>query len=136
MDAEAANNAAAEAKVRVDKAEEAKAQALNAAQQAQQDKDKGIQDAQAKADKAISAANEKVRLTEQFYEEYSEMDQNLAKQICDALKIEIPKDTIVRNGKSTKSTVDAKTVLKRAFSNFDNKGKQKIINEIHQAKKK
>lgn len=117
--AAAAKKDASAAKQRADEADRAKTQAQNAAKQAEQDKNKGIQDAQDKASKAISEANEKAKLTEQFYEEYSTMKQEFAKQVCNRLGKEI-----------TKEMGDAKTVLKGIFTQFDNKGKRTVIDAI------
>ena len=117
--AKAAEDNASAAKQRADDADRAKTQAQNAAKQAEQDKNKGIQDAQDKASKAISEANEKAKLTEQFYEEYSTMKQDFAKQVCNRLGKEISKDM-----------GDAKTVLKGIFTQFDNKGKRAVIEAI------
>ncbi len=118
--AEAAKNAAEKAKTDAEKAKEA----------AVQNSKEAIQNAEENANKAISAANterdsanEKAKLTEKFYEEYSVMKLDFAKQVCTQLQQDL-----------SKNKGDAKTILKDLFNKSDNKGKQAIVDAIQVVK--
>ncbi|MDE6697182.1 MAG: FHA domain-containing protein [Muribaculaceae bacterium] len=96
---------------------------------AEQSSKEAIKKVEDKASQAISKANaerdfanEKSKLTERFYEEYAEMDKNLAKGVCQKLNIKLAKNE------------DAKTMLKSMFNNAENKDKQTIINVIQALK--
>ena len=111
-------------------AEKAKEEADRAKVATEQNSKKAIQNAKEKANQAISnanierdSANEKAKLTEKFYEEYTTMKSDFAKQVCKQLQYELPKD---KN--------DAKMVLKDRFNASDNKGKQGIIDAIQLVK--
>ena len=70
-------------------------------------------------------AKKSEELTEQFYEEYLEMKESFAKQVCIEIKKNIPNNT-----------KDVKAFLKKTFTNSDNTGKQKIIDAIKKVKTK
>ncbi len=111
-------------------AEKTKEEADSAKKAVEQNSKRFIQNAEEKANKAISqanaerdSANEKAMLTEKFYEEYAEMKSDFAKQVCEHLKYELPKD---KN--------DAKTAIRDLFNASDNRGKQAIVDAIQAVK--
>lgn len=116
--AKTAEDEATAAKIRADEADKDKEQAQKEATNAKEAEQKA-KEAEQKAKDEASTAKKSEELTEQFYEEYSTMKQEFAKQVCTRLGQEVAKDT-----------GDAKTVLKGKFTQSDNKGKQAVINEI------
>lgn len=111
-------------------AEKAKEEADRAKAAAEQNSRKAIRNAEENANKAIAkanterdSANEKMKLTENFYEEYAVMKSDFAKRVCEQLQYKS------HNGKD-----DAKTILKDLFNESDNKGKQAIVNAIQAVK--
>ena len=113
-----AEQKASSANAKAKKADEAKKQAQEDATNAKEAEQKA-KEAEQKAKDEASAAKKSEELTAQFYEEYSTMKQDFAKQVCNRLGKEI-----------TKEMGDAKTVLKGIFIQSDNKGKQAVINAI------
>lgn len=145
-EAEIANAAAAKAQKETEEANKAAADAKKDAEEAIRRADKAKKQAQAEAENAKKAAEEAERnakeaesaakadaeeakkseeLTEQFYEEYLEMKESFAKQVCIEIKKNIPNNT-----------KDVKVFLKNAFTKSDNTGKQKIIDAIKKVKSK
>ena len=108
-DAASARKAKAEADVKAKIAAEAADSAKNA---------------KAKAEKERNNANESLKLTERFYEEYSVMKNSLAKAVCKKLK------------KDAANVNDPKVYLNKLFKDSDNKGKREILNTIDILKKK
>lgn len=112
----------AKAKQEVDDANQ-KAVRAQAAQQKAETIAEAAKKAEAKAKQAREVveleSKKAMELTAKFYaEEYEKMNKASAKQICEQLKKEIPKDR------------DAKMYLKDLFNNADNKGKQAIVDAI------
>lgn len=145
-EAEIANAAATKAQKETDEANAAAEEAKKAAEEAERRADKAKKQAQIDAENAKKAAEEVERkakeaesaakadaeaakkseeLTALFYEEYLEMKESFAKQVCIEIKKNIPNNT-----------KDVKVFLKNTFTKSDNTGKQKIIDAIKKLKSK
>lgn len=109
--AEAAEKAKKEASAKeeeVKTANKAKQEAVEQANQAIKDREE--------SERAQQQAQETARLTKIFYEEYAEMNNGLAKAVCEQLNV---------SGDNK-----PKAALKDRFNSVDNAGKQKIVDAI------
>lgn len=127
-----AEDAKNQANIANKRSEEVEAEANQKIKAANQEKEVFKQEAEAvkqKSDSIVTAAQNAVdaairaeqtaELTTKFYaEEYGKMNKAFAKQVCEQLKKEVPKDN------------DAKEHLSDLFNKADNKGKQAIIDAI------
>ncbi len=112
------------------KAQEEAQKAREEAEKAKENASKNIQDIEGRAKKEVNSANKerdaakkKAELIELFYSKYISLSRKSAQQICELLKIEIPKGG------------DAKVLIKEAFDKENNDGKQKIIDAIGKVEK-